>query len=471
MAFIHGTETIEISDGIRTVTEVRTSVIGLVGIAPKGPKNKLTLVRSSDDAALFGGRLPGFNIPHALNHIILQGAGTILVVNVFDEALHTEAVEDESHTVIGGELRLSAAPIGNVVITKDDGSAATYVAGTDYLLSEFGLFTVIKGRIPENTVLKFSFDKLKVSGVTDAHIIGAVDGSGNRTGAKCFDLAFTLYGYEPKILISPAYTSSPTVAAALLAQSDKLGANVVLDCAPDDTVPDALASRGVAATGSFNTSSQRAILAFPYVLSYDEATNSDQPFPYSAFYAGVMAATDNNPSKGYWFSPSNKSIVGVTGLATPVTASLNDPGADTNLLNAIGITTVFNDFGTGFRVWGNRNASYPTNTAPLNFVQMRRTADVVHRSLERAAMQFSDDPINQALADEIRQSGNNFINTLVGRGALQDGSRVEFNRADNPPADLANGQIKFRIVFMGATPAERITFLSVIDISLYSALK
>lgn len=470
MAFLHGIETIEVSDGVVTVNEVVTSVIGLVGIAPAGPKNTLTMVRTDADAAQFGKRLPGFNIPHALSHIRQQGSGTILVVNVFDEDLHTEEVEDEQHTVTGGVVTLAAAPLSDLVIKTSAGAATTYVEGTDYTLDDFGKLTVIKARIANGTVLKFTYTKLNADAVTDAHIIGGVDADSNRTGAKVLDLASSVYGYEARILLSPGYTSSLTVTDALLAQSEDYAGIVLVDCEPGDNVAVALTSRGVAATGAFTTASERAVLCFPYVMSYDEATNTSQPFPYSPFLAGVIAATDNDDTLGYWTSPSNKLIKGITALSTPVWASFRNKNSDTNQLNAIGITTVFNAAGKGFRTWGNRNASYPSSTAMNSFIVHRRIADVVHRSLEEASLQFSDLPISQALIDEVRQAGNNFMNTLIGRKAVYDGSRVEYNKDDNSSADLANGQIKFRIVFLGATPAEHITFLSTVDTSLFSSL-
>ena len=468
--FLHGVETIEIESGLVVVNEVKTAVIGIVGIAPQGEKNKLILVRNSQDAAKFGDVLPGFNIPASLGHILAQGAGTIIVVNVFDETAHTTNVVSESKTVADGKIKLAFAPIGPVTLTKADDSASEYALDTDYSIDPFGAFQVIKGRIPDNTTIKFSYKKLNASAITESVINGSVAGSGARTGIKCFDLAFNLFGFVPKILISPGYSAIAGVASGLLEMAAKLRAVVPLDGTYNMSVQDALAARGSASASNFNTADERAILLFPFLKAYDKATDSDQvDFPFSAFYAGVMAATDR--LLGYWYSPSNKPILGITGLEKQISASLNDDTADTNTLNAAGITTVFNSFGTGFLAWGNRNASFPTSTSPKNFISLRRIADVVHESLELACMQFNDRPINRALVDDIRQTGNNFIAVLIGRGALLEGSRVVFNKAQNPDSDLANGKVVFELDFMGATPAERITFLSKLDLSLYSSLK
>ena len=80
-----------------------------------------------------------------------------------------------------------------------------------------------------------------------------------------------------------------------------------------------------------------------------------------------------------------------------LTSMINDPSSEVNLLNEAGILTVFNSFGSGFRTWGNRNASYPTSTDPTNFINIRRTADIIHESVEYSMLQFIDYPIDNGL--------------------------------------------------------------------------
>ena len=48
-----------------------------------------------------------------------------------------------------------------------------------------------------------------------------------------------------------------------------------------------------------------------------------------------------------------------------------------------------------------------------------------------------DLPLNQAQIDTIREAGNTFIRTLVGRGACLPGSRVIYDKNDNAASDLA----------------------------------
>ena len=130
---------------------------------------------------------------------------------------------------------------------------------------------------------------------------------------------------------------------------------------------------------------------------------------------------------------------------------------------------IFNSFGSGFRTWGNRSSAYPANTDPTNFINIRRTADIIHESVEYSMLQFMDYPIDNGLIDSICESVNAFIRTLIGRGALIDG-KCKYNPAKNPPTEIANGHLLFDIEFMPPTPAERITFESFINIELLRSL-
>lgn len=467
--YLHGVETIVLKQGPIPVQVVKSAVIGLVGIAPKGPVNTPILVQSDTDAAQFGSPLPGFNIPQALKQIIAQGAGTIIVVNVFDPAVHITAVVDEVQTIINGKLKLAFAPIAAVTIKNNDGSASTLVNGVDYSFDEYGNFQALSANAANNTQLKFSYSKLNTAAITGALIIGTyTSNTGVRTGIQCLDVSKNTFGFNPKILIAPNYSSLTAVATELLSKASSYRAVALLDAPYGTTVAGAIAGRGIGGGINFNISDKRGYLLYPYLKAYDIATNGNIDFPYSSFMAGVMAA--NDLENGYWSSPSNREIKGIVGAERSISAGNNDANSDANLLNSNGIATIFNTFGTGIRTWGNRNASFPNNSNPDNFVPVQRTADVVHESLENAAFQFLDQPITPALIDAIRESGNSFVRTLIGRGALTVGSRIEFPKNLNTPTELAAGHLTYNLIMMPPPPAERITIQSFIDISLLKNL-
>ena len=465
--YLHGVETIEVSQGARTVSVVKSAVITLVGTAPLGPKNTNTLVLSPNDAAQFGQQLPGFTIPQALDAIFKQGPATVVVVNTFSEADNTAQVTLESKTITNGKIKLDAAPVGAVSIFLTNGTTPfTGVAGTDYTLDAFGNFTALSAVSSENLVLKFTYKKLDVGRVTSAQIIGT-NTAGVRTGMKCWETIFNTFGFYPKILVAPVHCETLAVATEMIAVAPKYKAIALIDAPLTTTVAQAVAGRGPASTINFKTSSDRAYLLVPHLSVYDSATDSNINVPYSPFMAGVMSRTDN--TEGYWVSPSNKEILGIVGTEYVVTASVSDATTEANLLNEKGITTTFTGYGTGTRTWGNRSASFPTSTDVKNFLPIRRMSDIVHESLEQASLQFIDKPLNQATVDAIRETGNGFFRTLIGRGACFPGSRCEYSE-ENTPEELAAGHVTFDLVFMGPTPAERITYKSFIDINLLAQI-
>jgi phage tail sheath protein FI len=404
-SFLHGVETIEISKGARTIKTVKTAIVGLVGTAPIESVaeeyrtiNEPTLILNEIDAVkYFGEQTSGYTIPQALQSIFDQGAGVVIVINVFDPAKHQS-----------------------------------------------------------------------VSDVTIGDINGGVDTlTGKRKGMKAFEDCYSLFGYFPKTIIAPVFCEETAVVSQMKAICDKIRAIGLVDAPIGTTVQESITGRGPEGTINFNTSSDRVILCYPHLKVYDSELDTNVLQPYSQRLAGVIAAKDVN--KGYHWSPSNTEINGIVGVEKQLTSMINDPTSEVNTLNEAGIVTVFNSYGSGFRTWGNRSAAFPASTHPTNFINVRRTADILHESVEYSMLQFIDFPIDNGLIDSISESVNAFIRTLIGRGALIDG-KCYYNPDKNPVTEIANGHLLFDVEFMPPTPAERITFESFIDIELLKSL-
>lgn len=404
-SFLHGVETIEITKGARTISTVKTAVVGIVGTAPiedveeqYRTVNTPTLILSETEAVrYFGNHKAGFTIPQALEAFFDQGAGIAIVINVYDPEKH-ENVE--------------AVKIGDI------------------------------------------------NGGIDA-------ATGKRTGLKAFEDYYSLFGYYPKTIIAPVFCEDTAVVTEINTICNKIRAMGIVDAPVGATVQDVIKGRGPQGTINFNTSSERIILCYPHLKVYDSTTDSIKLQPYSQRLAGVIAAKD--VEKGYHWSPSNTEIQGIVGVERQLTSMINDPTSEVNTLNEAGVVTVFNSYGSGLRTWGNRTAAYPSSTHPTNFINVRRTADILHESVEYAMLQFIDFPIDNGLIDSICETVNQFIRTLIGRGALIDG-KCSFNSEKNPTTEIANGHLTFDIEFMPPTPAERITFESFINIELLKSL-
>jgi hypothetical protein len=220
-------------------------------------------------------------------------------------------------------------------------------------------------------------------------------------------------------------------------------------------VQQVIAGRGPAGAINFNTSSDRVRLCYPHVKVYDAATDGERLEPLSIRAAGLRAKVDLDD--GYWWSSSNRELVGVIGLERPLTARVDDPSSEVNLLNEVGITTVFNSFGTGLRLWGNRTAAWPTVTHMRNFENVRRTKDIIDESIRYSSLQFVDMPITQALIDSITESVNLFGRKLTGDGALL-GFECWYDPARNPQTELELGHLLFNYKLTVPLPFERGTF-------------
>lgn len=476
-SYLHGVETIELDTGTRPITGVKTAVIGLVGTAPIQTAatadqrvNVPVLITNQTDAAkYFGVPTTGYTIPSALRAIFDQGKGIVVVVNVFDPTTHTTAVTSESQTFDATDKVTLAHPYVTNVVVKNSAGTVTYALATDYTIDAAkGTITrVTGGTIGSLAMISVSYSWADPSKVLAADIVGTVTEAGQRTGLKGLRDSYSLFGFYPKLVIAPAFSTQVTVATEINTVATDLKAIGLVDAPIGTTVSQAITGRGPSGTINFNFSSERLILCYPYVKVFDTATNAEVLEPFSQRLAGVIAAKDVD--QGYWWSPSNTEILGITGIERPLTAMIDDPNSEVNQLNSNGITTIFNSFGTGFRTWGNRTAAWPTVTHPKNFISVRRVADILQESVRYAMLQFLDRPITTALIDAIADSVNSFIRTLISRGALIDG-KCSFDAAKNPNTEIAAGHLTFDIAFMPTIPAERISFQTVIDISLLKSL-
>lgn len=474
MSYLHGVETIEINKGPRPVTLVKTAVIGIIGTAAAGAINTPILVSSDRDFAQFGEDIAGSTILDALNGIYKQKGTVCIVINVLDPAVHKSAVVDEVVTLeLDGTFATSRPAISAVTVT-DLAGANTFAETVDYTidLSTGKGARVSTGSINASTLavpslIKVSYSYADATKVTASDIIGSIDASAQRLGMKAFRDSFNLFGFYPKMLIAPVFASLASVSAELIATASSMRAITFIDAPIGITPQQAITGRGPAGSINFNTSSERAGLCYPHIKAYDNTAGAEALYPLSIYVAGAQSRKDQE--NGYWWSVSNTEILGITGTERPIDAMINDPNCEANLLNAAGIITVFNSYGTGIRIWGNRSAAYPSETHPKNFLCVRRVADIIAESLEYYTLQYSDQPLSNALIDDIVESGNRFMRKLKADGAVIDG-KVWYDSALNDSTELAAGHVTISYDFMPPTPAERVSYQATINIDYLNQL-
>lgn len=454
--YLHGIETTEVERGPRPIRVVKSAVIAVIGTAPTGPINELTLCLNDIHAAQFGPHRTGFSIPEALQGIFDFGAGTVLVVNVLDPVLHSTTVDEQDKQFAPNDLlHLEHGALQTLQIKSADG-LLTYLESVDYKADRLTghIRRLPTGNIAANALIKVAYTYADPSKVTATDIIGAVNAAGRRTGLKAFQDSYNQLGFFPKIFIAPGFSTLKAVTAELGASASQVGGIAYIDAPIGTTVQQVLAGRGPAGAINFNTSSDRVRLCYPHIKVRD-AAHGERLQPLSIRAAGLRAKVDND--HGYWWSSSNQELIGVIGLERPLTARVDDSNSEVNLLNENGITTVFNSFGSGLRLWGNRTAAWPTVTHMRNFENVRRTKDVVDESIRYSALQFVDQPITTSLITSITESVNLFLRKLIGDGALL-GGECWFDPARNPQTELEQGHILFNYKLTVPLPFERGTF-------------
>lgn len=454
--YLHGIETTEVERGPRPIRVVKSAVIAVIGTAPTGPINELTLCLNDIHAAQFGPHRTGFSIPEALQGIFDFGAGTVLVVNVLDPAVHSTTVDEQDKQFApNDQLQLEHGALQTLQIKSADG-LVTYLESVDYKADRLTghIRRLPTGNIAANALIKVAYTYADPSKVTATDIIGAVNAAGRRTGLKAFQDSYNQLGFFPKIFIAPGFSTLKAVTAELGASASQVGGIAYIDAPIGTTVQQVLAGRGPAGAINFNTSSDRVRLCYPHIKVRD-AANGERLQPLSIRAAGLRAKVDND--HGYWWSSSNQELIGVIGLERPLTARVDDSNSEVNLLNENGITTVFNSFGSGLRLWGNRTAAWPTVTHMRNFENVRRTKDVVDESIRYSALQFVDQPITTSLITSITESVNLFLRKLIGDGALL-GGECWYDPARNPQTELEQGHVLFNYKLTVPLPFERGTF-------------
>lgn len=299
-------------------------------------------------------------------------------------------------------------------------------------------------------------------GATDAETLANVIGgtnalTGDYEGVLALLGAESVLGFTPRILCAPGFThqrpedpdnagtylANPVV-AELLGVAERLRAVIIAD-GPNST--DAAA---VAWAGDFG--SARVFVVDPWVKVQRGTEIVTEPA--SARVAGLLAKSDND--RGFWWSPSNQAINGIVGTGRPVDFRLGDANSRANLLNEQNVATIIRQ--DGYRLWGNRSLS---SDAKWAFLCVRRTADILNDSLQRAHLWAVDRAITKTYVKDVTEGVNDYIRSLVAQGALL-GGRCWADPDLNTPANISQGKVFFSFDFTPPYPAEHITFRSLL---------
>ena len=118
---------------------------------------------------------------------------------------------------------------------------------------------------------------------------------------------------------------------------------------------------------------------------------------------------------------------------------------------------MFNSYGTGYRLWGNRLACFPTVSHIKNFEVAQRTGDQIDERIRRVELQYVDRPIDDALIDSLLES----IRTDMGAEKGIVGYSVDLDYGYDLVDAFSKGQVPIWYDYTPKLPGERITNTSV----------
>lgn len=466
--FLHGVEVINIDDGVRSIQTASSSVIGIVGTAPRAdanefPTNKPVMVAGSRAKAAKLLALPADEdhgdgtLPDALDSIFDQVGAAVIVVRVEEGATDAETLANilggvnavtgayegvqallAAQSVTGYKPRILIAPgfthqrtVGGVTVVNVSNQGAGYSAAPSV-----------------------SFTGGGGTGAMAEAVLGAGANAGKVVSVKVTNPG-SGYTSAPTVVFTGGTPTTPATATAafgntanavvaeMVGVAERLRAIIVAD-GPSTNDDAAIASAG-------DFSSKRVYLVDPRALKTGDDGLTTTAWS-SAVAAGIIAKTDNDI--GWWASPSNKEINGITGTERAIDFAMGDPNSRANLLNAKNVATIIRE--QGFRLWGNRTLSADPK---WQFLCVVRTADIIADSLQAAHLWAVDRGITKNYVEDVREGVNAKLRSLKAQGAILGGEcwlDADLNTAEN----IANGQVFWDFDFTAVYPAERLSFRS-----------
>ncbi|WLG91577.1 phage tail sheath family protein [Pseudomonas cucumis] len=285
--------------------------------------------------------------------------------------------------------------------------------------------------------------KLEDPALQTSAIIGGVLASGQRTGLQALLDGKSLFNAQPRLLIAPGHTATQAVATALDSLAQKLRAIGIID-GPGTTDEAAMAYAD-------NFGSRNLFMVDPGVKYWDTITSKTVDAPGSAWAAGLFAWTD--AEYGFWASPSNKELTGITGTGRAVEYLDGDETCRANLLNNANITTIIRD--DGYRLWGNRTLSSDPKWA---FVTRVRTLFILMDAVQAGHKWAVDRSITKTYVTDVTNGLDAFMRDLKAQGAIIN-FEVFPDTELNTASQIAQGKVYWRIRFTDVPPAENPNFL------------
>ena len=370
-----------------------------------------------------------------------------------------------------------------VIRTQEDAVAAfgPFNAAGAYTIPRalFSIFKKDRGRGVGTLIVRNVFDPAthKVdnapnpAAVVAADIIGGLTAQGVPKGLEAAKYAYGKFGYFPRRIIAPGYSTTLSVRQAMLAVANKIRAHAICSMPVGTSKQGLVQLRGVAQP--YQLGDDRLVYCAPHVWALDPVTANQSLQPYCQHFAGVwnevVNREENDDDGGPAASPSNRKMPDVSSIELPLQFYPGDYSSDTNFLNEAGIATAnMGQFGSGVVTWGAHASSWGASESPLPtaWLHIRSMYDILHESIQWHLMPYIDRRGTPQRVEYIEDQIQQYINRKERDGWLY-GGRFQFDRAKNTPEEiLGQGRFYYRLDAAPVGIMHRITVESYIDIGL-----
>jgi uncharacterized protein len=469
----------ELPSGVHSITGVSTSITAFAGWAAKGPIDRAQLVLSWTDFIRSFGELDARSLlGFSVYQFFANGGTKAYVIRLAaDDILTAGATID-----------------GVLAIEAKNGGAWGNAYAIETKQSAFDATRFQVNVTDSSGIVVESFQNLSMD-ANDKRFVGAVVNNESQiinasvvgAGTTPTDTVapVPLLGGDDGTVLAP---NDPAFETKLFPISADAGVFLLdridlfnLLCVPGETTPAVLSSiEGFCrdrrafliadsdGTASFSTysgagpdgaltgdSAINAAFYFPWVMAPNPLKeNRPEAFPPCGFIAGLYARTDTN--RGVWKAPAgtDAGLVGVTGVAVPLTDGEN------GVLNpqAINCIRTFPVYGT--IVWGARTLRGNDQIgSEWKYVPVRRTALFIEETLYRSSKWIVFEPNDEPLWSQIRLNIGAFMHDLFRNGAFQGKTPKEayFVKCDGETTtqtDINNGIVNIIVGFAPLKPAE-----------------
>ncbi len=419
----HGPEVIEHFEAGRVVRDVKAAVTYLIGTAP-------------------------VQVPHATPEARAAFINTDIIIRRKEDA--TAAFGPFS---AGAGYSIPQAL--HAVFNKDRGKGV----GTYIVRNVFNPDVHKEGAAPDPTK------------VTIPEVVGELGVDGKPTGLEAAMYTYGKFGYFPRRIIAPGFSTVLGVRQKMLAVANKVHGHAIADLPMGLTKQGIIAKRGVAQ--DYQLGDDRMVYCAPHVKALDPVTADQSLQPYSQHFCGVwnevVAREENDDDGGPSASPSNRKMPDVSGLEIPLAFYPGDYSSDTNFLNEVGIATAnMGEFGSGIVTWGAHASSQggSSQTQVTKWLHVRAMYDVLHEAILWALMPYIDRRGTPQRIDYVEDVIQRYLNRKERDGWLY-GARFYFNRQKNTPDEiLGEGRFWYRIDGAPMAIMHRISVENYIDLNL-----